>query len=139
MSHRIEIGRAVPLVDPKTFLTRGFETGVISFTFCSQSVDTLKTQAIAINGKTIIVGNRFVFGTAPVFLAVAPVFVIAGTLPGFGLAEGTADFLTQAAVTIGCFAVLVHGKAGVADQIADRQLRRVFGSAVWRPWQANYR
>ena len=76
MSHRIEIGCAVPIADPKTILTRGFETGVISFTFCSQSVDTLKAQAVAINGKTIIVGNGFVFGTTPVFLAVVPVFVI---------------------------------------------------------------
>ena len=120
MSHRIEIGCAVPIADPKTILTRGFETGVISFTFCSQSVDTLKAQAVAINGKTIIVGNGFVFGTTQVFLAVVPVFVIAGTLASFGLAEGTAEFLAEAAVTIGCFAILVHGKAGVADRIADR-------------------
>ena len=127
MSHRIEIGCAFPVADPKTFLTRGFETGVIPFALGSQSVDTLKTQAVAVNGKPIIVGNGLVFGTTPVFLAVVPVFVIAGTLARFGLAEGTAEFLAQAAVTIGCFAILVHGKAGVADQIADGQLRRVLG------------
>lgn len=63
-------------------------SSIVTLTFCTQSIDTLKTQAFPVNGKSVVCWNGLILGTATVLLAVIPVIVIAGANTGFGLAEG---------------------------------------------------
>lgn len=72
------------------------------FALGSQGVSSLEIETTAVNGKPIVCGDSLVFGAAPVFLPIVPVLVAARTSAGFGLAEGTAEFLACASV-IGCF------------------------------------
>ena len=94
MSHRVEIFSAAPVANPKPFLPGTFEAGIVPFTFRTQSIDSFELQTVPVNGETIIIGDRLVLGTAAIFLAVVPVFVVTGTLAGFSLTERTAVFLT---------------------------------------------
>ncbi len=55
--------------------------------------------------------------------------MVTGAAAGFRLSEGTAKLLAQASMSIGCFAVLVHGKARVANGIANREFLGIFGIA----------
>ncbi len=73
--------------------------------------------------------DRFVFGTAPVFLTVVPIFVVTGAAPWFGLPERAAKLLAQTSVSIGRLAVLVHGEAPIANGIASREFLGIFGIA----------
>ncbi len=54
--------------------------------------------------------------------------MVTGTDARLGLAKGTAEFLAGASVIRG-FAVLVHGKARVANGIANREFLGIFGIA----------
>ena len=100
-------------------LTRGFEAGIVSFALCTQGIDTLKTQAFPVNGKSVIRGDDPVFNAPPVFLPVIPVFVAAGANAGFGLAERAAVFL-PGTIIVGGLAILVHSQPGRADWITGR-------------------
>ena len=120
MSQRIEVCRAGSIAHPQPFLTCGFEAGIVTLTLCTQGIDTLKTQAFPVNGKSVIVWNGLVFRAAPVFLAVVPVFVVTRANTGLGLAERAAVFLAGTPI-VGGFAVLVHGEPGLADRITGRK------------------
>lgn len=122
VSNRVQIGGAVEVANPKTFLAGTLKAGIVTLALGSESVDTLEAETVAVNGKTVVVGNVLVLCTATVFLAVVPIFVVTGALTGFRLAEGTAVFLTQAAMSVGSFSVLVHGKTGVTDKMTGREL-----------------
>ena len=95
MSQRIEVCRAGSIAHPQPFLSRRLKAGVVSFTLCTQGIDTLKTQAFPVNGKSVVCWNGLILGAAPVFLAVVPVFVVAGANTGLGLAERAAVFLAE--------------------------------------------
>ena len=95
-------------------LTRGFEAGIVSFALCTQGIDTLKTQAFPVNGKSVIRGDDPVFNAPPVFLPVIPVFVAARANTGLGLTERAAVFLAGTPI-IGGLAILVHSQPGRAD------------------------
>ena len=120
MSQRIEVRRAGFIAHPQPFLTCGFETRIVTLALCTQGVCSLETEAAAVNGKSVIVWNGLIFRAAPVFLAVVPVFVVAGTNAGLGLAERAAVFLAGTPI-VGGFAVLVHGEPGLADRITGRK------------------
>ena len=120
MSQRIEVCRAVSVAHPQPFLTCGFETGIVTLTLCTQGVCSLETEAATVNGKSVVIGNSFIFRAAPVFLPVIPVLVIAGANTGFGLAEWAAVFLAGT-IIVGGLAILVHGEPGLADWIAGRK------------------
>ena len=120
MSQRIEVRRAGFIAHPQPFLTCGFETRIVTLALCTQGVCSLETEASAVNGKSVIVWNGLIFRAAPVFLAVVPVFVVAGTNAGLGLAERAAVFLAGTPI-VGGFAVLVHGEPGLADRITGRK------------------
>ena len=105
---------------PHTFLTCGFEAGIVTLALCTQGACPLETEAAAVNGKSVIIWNGLIFRAAPVFLAVIPVLVVAGTFAGFGLTEGAAEFLPGTPI-VGHFAVLVHGEPGLADRITGRK------------------
>ena len=62
----------------------------------------------------------FILGTAPVFLAVVPVFVVTRANTGFGLAEGAAEFL-PGTIIVGGFSVFVHSQSSITDQVACRK------------------
>ena len=89
----IEVCRACAVAHPQPFLTCGFEAGIVTLALCTQGIDTLKTQAFPVNGKSVVCWNGLILGAAPVFLAVVPVFVAARANTGLGLAEGAAEFL----------------------------------------------
>lgn len=125
MGQRIQVGSTAAVANPKAFLTGSLKAGVVSFTFSTQGISALELRTISVNGKAVVVGNGFVFGAAQVFLAIVPVFVVAGAGARFGLPEGAAKFLACASVVRG-FSIFVHGKASVAKEIANRQLFRVF-------------
>ena len=78
MGQRIEVCRACAVAHPQPFLTCGFETGVVSFALCTQGVCSLETEAATVNGKSVVIGNGFIFRAAPVFPPVIPVLVVAG-------------------------------------------------------------
>ena len=129
MGQRIEVCRAVSATHPQPFLTCGFETGIVTLTLCTQGIDTLKTQAFPVNGKSVIVWNGLVFRAAPVFLPVIPVLVVAGANTGLGLAEGAAVFLANPPSAIGGLAILVHGQSGRAYRITGRKRFEGFRAA----------
>ena len=116
----IEVCRAGTVAHPQPFLTCGFEAGIVTLTLCTQGVCSLETEAAAVNGKSVIIWNGFIFRAAPVFLAVVPVFVVAGANTGLGLAERAAVFLAGTPI-VGGFAIFVHGQPGRADRITGRK------------------
>lgn len=113
-------------MNQKSFLTGVLEAGVIAFTFGAERVSALEGGAGSVDGEAVIVRDSDIFGAAAVFPAVIPILVIAGAYAGLGLAEGAAELLAGTTV-IGGLAVLVHGEAGLAKEIANRQFGRVFG------------
>ena len=120
MSQRIEVRRAGSIAHPQPFLTCGFETRIVTLALCTQGVCSLETEAATVNGKSVIVWNGLIFRAAPVFLAVVPVFVVAGANTGLGLAERAAVFLAGTPI-VGGFAIFVHGQPGRADRITGRK------------------
>ena len=128
MSQRIEVCRAGSIAHPQPFLTCGFEAGIVTLALCTQGVCSLETEAATVNGKSVVIGNGFIFRAAPVFLPIVPVFVVTGANTGFGLAEGAAVFLAGTPI-VGRFAVLVHGKPGLSDRITGRKRFRGFRAA----------
>ena len=117
----IEVCRACAVAHPQPFLTCGFEAGIVTLTLCTQGVCPLETEAAAVNGKSVVIGNGFIFRAAPVFLAVVPVFVVTRANTGLGLAEGAAVFLPDSPSAISGFAILVHSQSGRADRITGRK------------------
>ena len=128
MSQRVEVRRAGSIAHPQPFLTCGFETGVVSFTLCTQGICSLETEAAAVNGKPVIVWNGLIFRAAPVFLPIVPVFVAAGANTSLRLAERTAVFLPGTLI-VGRLAVLAHGKPSLADRITGRKRFQGFRAA----------
>ena len=120
MGQRIEVCRAGSIAHPQPFLTCGFEAGIVALALRPQGVDTFKTQAFPVNGKSVVCWNGLILGAAPVFLAVVPVFVAAGTNTGFGLTERAAVFLPGTMI-VGGLAILVHSQSGRADRITGRK------------------
>lgn len=128
VGQRIEVCRAGSIAHPQPFLTCGFEARIVTLTLCTQGVCPLETEAAAVNGKSVVIGNGFIFRAAPVFLAVVPVFVVTRANTGLGLAERAAVFLAGTPI-VGGFAVLVHSQPGRADWITDRNRFRGFRAA----------
>ena len=128
MSQRIEVCRAGSIAHPQPFLTCGFEARIVTLTLCTQGVCSLETEAATVNGKSVVIGNGFIFRAAPVFLPIIPVLVGAGTNAGLGLAERAAVFLAGTPI-VGRLAVLVHGKPSLADRITGRKRFRDFLTA----------
>ena len=75
----VQIGSAVAVTNPKTLLAGTLKAGIIPLAFRAERVNALETQAISINGKTVIIGDGLVLCTAAVFLAVVPAFMVTGT------------------------------------------------------------
>ena len=128
MSQCIEVRCAGAVAHPQPFLTCGFEAGIVTLTLRPQGVSPLKIEAVAVNGKSVIIGNGLVFRAAPVFLPVVPILVAAGTRACFGLAEGAAVFLPGTPI-VGGLAVLVHSQSGLTDRITGRKRFRGFRTA----------
>ena len=128
MSQRIEVCRAGSIAHPQPFLTCGFEARIVTLTLCTQGVCSLETEAATVNGKSVVIGNGFIFRAASVFLAVVPVFVVTRANTGLGLAERAAVFLPGTPI-VGGFAVLVHSQPGRADWITGRKRFRGFRTA----------
>ena len=128
MGQRIEVRRAVSVTHPQPFLTCGFEARIVTLALCTQGVCSLETEAATVNGKSVVIGNGPVFRAAPAFLPIGPVFVAAGANTSLRLAERTAVFLPGTPI-VGRFAVLVHGKPGLADRITGRKRFQGFRAA----------
>ena len=120
MSQRIEVCRAGSIAHPQPFLTCGFEARIVTLALCTQGVCSLETEAATVNGKSVVIGNGFIFRAAPVFLAVVPVFVVAGATTSLRLAEGAAVFLAGTPV-VGGFAIFVHSQSSITDQVTCRK------------------
>ena len=120
MGQRIEVCRAGSIAHPQPFLTCGFEARIVTLALCTQGVCSLETEATTVNGKSVVIGNGFIFRAAPVFLPIVPVFVVAGANAGLGLAERAAVFLAGTPI-VGGFAVLVHSQPGITDQVTCRK------------------
>ena len=121
MGYCVEIRSACTVPYPHTFLTCGFEAGIVALTLCPQGIRPLEIETAAVNGKSVIVWNGLILGAAPVFLAVVPVFVVTRANTGLGLAEGAAVFLPDSPSAISGFAILVHSQSGRADRITGRK------------------
>lgn len=81
VSEGIQVGGAAGVTDPKALLAGSFKARIVAFTLGTQSICALKFGTFPVNGKTIVRGDRFVFGAAPVSFAVVPVFVVTGAMP----------------------------------------------------------
>ena len=106
-----------------------FEAGIVTLTFCAKRVDVLKTETVPVNRKPVIVRNGLVFGATPVFPAVVPIFVDARAFTGFGVSEGAAVFLLQAAFT-SRLSVFKHSETGITDRIAGSKGRCMLGVSL---------
>lgn len=51
----IQVGGAVGVTHPESFLSRSFETGMISLALGAQRIDTLEAEALAADGKAVVV------------------------------------------------------------------------------------
>ena len=122
VSQSVQICRALPITDPKPFLASFFESGVVAFTFCTQGVGSFEAQTLRRNG--------LVFGAAPVFLSVVPIFVVTRTDGCLRLPEGTAEFLSEPTMSIRSFSILAHRQPSFANGIADCQFLWLFGASV---------
>ena len=120
MSQCVEICRTCAVTHPQSFLTCGFEAGIVALALRPQGVSPLKTQAFPVNGKSVVCWNGLIFRAAPVLLAVIPVFVVAGADTGSGLAEGAAEFL-PGTIIVGGFAIFVHSQSSITDQVTCRK------------------
>ena len=128
MDQRIEVCRAGSIAHPQPFLSRRLKAGIVTLTLCTQGVCSLETEAAAVNGKSVVIGNGPVFRAAPAFLPIVPVFVAAGANTSLRLAERTAVFLPGTPI-VGRLAVLVHGKPSLADRITGRKSFQGFRAA----------
>ena len=120
MSQCVEVRRAGSATHPQPFLTCGFEAGIVTLTLRPQGIDTLKTQAFPVNGKSVVCWNGLILGAAPVFLPVIPVFVVTRANAGFGLTEWAAEFL-PGTIIVGGFAIFVHSQSSITDQVTCRK------------------
>ena len=120
MSQRIEVCRAGSIAHPQPFLTCGFEARIVTLALCTQGVCSLEAEAATVNGKSVVIGNGFIFRAATVFLAVVPVFVVTRANTGFGLTEGAAEFL-PGTIIVGGFAIFVHSQSSITDQVTCRK------------------
>ena len=120
VGQRVEVRRACAAAHPQPFLTCGFEAGIVALALCTQGVCSLEAEAATVNGKSVVIGNGFIFRAATVFLAVVPVFVVTRANTGLGLTEGAAEFLPGTMI-VGGFAIFVHGQPGRADRITGRK------------------
>ena len=120
MSQRIEVCRAGSIAHPQPFLTCGFEAGIVTLTLRPQGIRPLEIETAAVNGKPVVIGNGLIFRTAPVFLAVVPVFVVTRANTGLGLAEWAAEFL-PGTIIVGGFAIFVHSQSSITDQVTCRK------------------
>lgn len=77
VSNRIQILYSIKTVNPKSFLPCLLKTRVITLGFSSESINLLKGNTLAVNGKPVIIGKSNIFCTAAAFLAFVPIFVIA--------------------------------------------------------------
>ena len=128
MGHSVEDCRAGSIAHPQPFLTCGFEARIVTLALCTQGGCSLETEAATVIGKSVVIGNGFIFRAALVFLAVVPVFVVTRANTGLGLAERAAVFLAGTPI-VGGFAVLVHSQPGRADWITGRKRFRGFRTA----------
>ena len=92
---------------PKAVPGSFFESGVVAFTFCTQGVGSFEAQTLSVNGAPVIRRNGLIFGAAPVFLPVVPIFVVTRTDGCLGLPEGTAEFLSEPTMSIRSFSILL--------------------------------
>lgn len=54
MSQRDKVFGAIPISDPEAFLTGLFESGIISLTLGSESIEALKTKAFPVNRHSVV-------------------------------------------------------------------------------------
>lgn len=67
VSNGIQVGGALDIADSETFSPYTLKTGIVLLTLCAESIDTLETGIISVNGKAAIVRSGLVFRTAPLF------------------------------------------------------------------------
>ena len=53
VSQGVQIGGAVCITNPETFLAGSLKAGVVAFTFGAQSISPLETGAFPVNGKPV--------------------------------------------------------------------------------------
>ena len=120
MGQCVEVCRAGAVAHPQPFLSRRLKAGIVTLTLCTQGVCPLETEAAAVNGKSVVIGNGFIFRAAQVFLPVIPVFVVTRANIGFGLTEWAAEFL-PGTIIVGGFAIFVHSQSSITDQVTCRK------------------
>ena len=129
MGEGVEVGGTAGIANPETLLAGCFKTGVVAFAFCAQGINSFKAESLPVNGKAVIGGQSDISGTTPVFLSVVPVFMVTRTNAGSGLAERAAEFLADTPI-VGGLSIPVHGKASLANGIANRELLCVLCAAL---------
>lgn len=104
---------------PHPFLSCIFETGIITFTLCTEGIVVFEIFAVSIDGESqiIFIRNGGIFCTASVFLAIIKVFMMAWAVRIFRVFQGTAEFLAGS-VPVRKFSVLPHGKTGFTDRVS---------------------
>ena len=128
MRNRAHVLGSSEATHPKALLPGGLEAGIVTFTFGAQGIHGLECDAGAINGEPIVVGERDVFCTAAILLAIVITRMVAGASGiNRGVFEGAAELLAAASAGT-VFTGFVHGKTGRTDDIAGWQHFRLLCS-----------
>ena len=98
MSNCIKIFNRIAAADENSFAACLLKARIVSFGFCSESINGFKGYRASINGKPVIIRNSYVFSAATIFLTVIPAFMIAWAAAAFRAFKRTAVFLTRATV-----------------------------------------
>ena len=126
MGNGVEVFDGFTVSDPKALLAGGLKAGIVAFALGSQGIDGLKSDGAPIDGEPVVVGDGDVFGAAPVFLAVIPIFMVTRTRIGFGVFVRATEFLSGFSV-FAEFTVAPHSQARVANGVAHGQWLWIFG------------
>ena len=107
MRDGVKVSGAFLVANPKALLAGGFETGIVSFTLGAKCVDRFEVDAVAVDGKAVVIRDGDVFGAAAILFPIVPIFVVAGAGALARTLERAAEFLAGT-VPVECFAIVEH-------------------------------
>lgn len=122
----IQVFSKIPVAYPKPLLRDSLESGIVSFTFCSERINGFECQSISLNGKPVVVWNCHISGVVGGLAFLVKALMCAGTIVQMrGPFIGTAIFLHGFSVLCK-FSIPMRGKTCFADWCTAWQSGRIF-------------
>ena len=96
MRNGVEICGGLLASDPQSLLCGSLEPGVVPLALCSHRIDGFECKGVTLDGKSVIIRQRHIFGTASGLGALVETFVVTGTVMQMGCSlVRTAVFLPR--------------------------------------------